>query len=103
MCAVYVDLRHALRILDQDGPPLLSTKYFGRLAEAELFGAFRQKTGFMGIRVHADYPLHCGRADAPWRSLSVIIGDAARAFRRLAPMAFAEASAHALVAHDAID
>ena len=31
----------------------------------------------------------------------MIIGDAARAFRRLAPMAFAEASAHALVAHDA--
>ena len=37
------------------------------------------------------------------RSLSAIIGDAARAFRRLAPMAFAEASAHALVAHDASD
>jgi len=51
----------------------------------------------------ADYLLHCGRADAPWRSLSVIIGDAAPAFRRIAPMAFAEASAHALVAHDAID
>src|SRR4030095_3114754 len=60
-------------------------------------------TGFMGIGVHADYPLHPGRADAPWRSLSVIIGDAARAFRRLAPMAFAEASAHTLVAHDASD
>ena len=39
----------------------------------------------------------------PWRSLSAIIDDAARAFRRLAPMAFAEASAHALVAHDASD
>src|SRR6266481_1204795 len=57
----------------------------------------------IGIRVHADYPLHCGRANAPWRSLSAIIGDAARAFQRLAPMAFAEASAHALVAHDASD
>ena len=33
----------------------------------------------------------------------MIIGDAAPAFRRIAPMAFAEASAHALVAHDAID
>ena len=33
----------------------------------------------------------------------MIIGDAARAFRRLAPMAFAEASAHALVAHNASD
>ena len=41
--------------------------------------------------------------DAPWRSLSVIIGDAARAFRRLAPMTFAEASAHALVAQYASD
>ena len=39
----------------------------------------------------------------PWRSLSVIVGDGARAFRCLAPMAFAEASAHTLVAHDAID
>ena len=38
-----------------------------------------------------------------WRSLSVLIGDAARAFRRLAPMAFAEVSTHALVAHDASD
>src|SRR5439155_26718788 len=66
-------------------------------------GAFRQKTGFMGIRVHADYTLHCGRADAPWRSLSAIIDDAARAFLRPAPMTFAEASAHALVAHYASD
>ena len=33
----------------------------------------------------------------------MIIGDADRAFRRHAPMAFAEASAHALVAHDASD
>jgi hypothetical protein len=41
--------------------------------------------------------------DAPWKSLSVIIGDAAPAFRRIAPTAFAEASAHALVAHNAID
>ncbi len=38
-----------------------------------------------------------------WRLLSAIIGDAARAFRRLAPMAVAEASAHALVAHYASD
>jgi hypothetical protein len=45
-------------------------------------------------------------ADEPmrsWRSLSAIIDDEARAFRRLAPMAFAEASAHALVAQDASD
>src|SRR5690242_9731206 len=34
-------------------------------------------------------------------SLSVLVGDAARAFRRLAPMAFAEVSTHALVAYDA--
>ncbi len=68
-----------------------------------LSGACRQKTGFIGTRGHADCPLHCGQADAPWRSLSVIIGDAARAFRRLAPMTFAEASAHALVAQYASD
>jgi hypothetical protein len=36
------------------------------------------------------------------RSLSAITGEAG-AFRRLAPMAFTEALAHALVAHDASD
>jgi len=38
-----------------------------------------------------------------WRSRSVLIGDAARAFRRIAPMAFAEVSTHALVTHHASD
>ena len=33
----------------------------------------------------------------------MVVGDAARAFRRLGPMAFAEGLAHAQLAHDASD
>src|SRR5262245_36216549 len=54
------------------------------------------------IQEHTHYRLHCGQPMARGTSLSMIIGDA-RAFRRLAPPVFTEASTHALVAHDASD
>jgi hypothetical protein len=61
---------------------------------AEIANAGRQRTE---SSTTADDPIDS------MKSLSVLIGDAARAFGRLPPVALAEVSTHAMLAHDASD